>query len=108
MLILQIILTGIAWFRGWKWYSLFPITIGFLLALGIKYFNISPSNTVSNDLVVTILNVIVNISLLFMCIVKKPTNSETPKTNQEVNVKTHSKNESKGMHNGREEYEPYK
>lgn len=75
MLILQLILSAIAWFRGWKWYALIPFTVGIIITLLIKYILINPSNAMTMKLVASISTVVINLVLLMFCIFKKPTKS---------------------------------
>lgn len=72
MLILQIILTVIAWFRGWKWYALIPLAVGVIITLLIKYIFINPSDPMTLKLFVSISTVVINLVLLLLCIIKKP------------------------------------
>ena len=72
MLILQIILTVIAWFRGWKWYALIPLTIGIITSLLMKYIFVNPSNAINMKLFASIITVVINLVLLLLCIIKKP------------------------------------
>jgi hypothetical protein len=76
MLILQIILSAIAWFRGWKWYALIPLTVGIILTLLLRYIFINPSNAMTMKLVASISTVVINLVLLMLCIFKKPTKSQ--------------------------------
>ena len=75
MLILQLILSAIAWFRGWKWYALIPFTVGIIITLLIKYILINLSNAMTMKLVASISTVVINLVLLMFCIFKKPTKS---------------------------------
>ena len=72
MLILQIILTVIAWFRGWKWYALIPLAVGVIITLLIKYIFINPSDPMTLKLFASISTVVINLVLLLLCIIKKP------------------------------------
>lgn len=72
MLILQIILTVIAWFRGWKWYALIPLAVGIIITLLIKYIFINHSDPMTLKLFVSISTVVINLVLLLLCIIKKP------------------------------------
>lgn len=72
MFILQIILTVIAWFRGWKWYALIPLTIGIITSLLMKYIFVNPSNAINMKLFASIITVVINLVLLLLCIIKKP------------------------------------
>lgn len=76
ILILEIILTIVAWKRGWKWLSLLPIgiglLIGFLIGMGMANSSGSEISTVG-----LILDLIIVAILAVMCIVKKnPKESE--------------------------------
>lgn len=68
MLILQVILSIIAWFRGWKWYALIPLTVGVISSILFKYIIINLTDPLTLKLIASIIGVIINIVLLIMSI----------------------------------------
>lgn len=68
MLILQIILTIIAWRNGWKWKSLLPVGILFCVAFLIGYFVGVSGGDLSQIGSIYILDIISVIILLVMVI----------------------------------------
>ncbi len=76
MLIAEIILTIIAWNRGWRWYSLLPVgiavAIGLLIGFVIGLDGGSPEDA---EWVITF-DILAILVLLYMCFTKR----EFPKT----------------------------
>lgn len=68
MLLIEIILTIIAFNRGWRWYSVLPGVGGFCLGFGIG-FCIGFLDLDASGINFIFLDVIVVIILLYMCIV---------------------------------------
>lgn len=95
MLILQIILSVIAWFRGWKWYALIPLSVGIIITLLLKYFMINSNNALQMKLFASISAVVINLVLLFLCIIKKPIKSQKKDKSSGVMEDTISKNKIK-------------
>jgi len=76
-LIIQIILTIIAWNRGWRWLALIPIAVGFTLGFIIGTIIKSMGYSIEDFGWLVIFDIIVGIILLIMCI-KKRNSEELP------------------------------
>jgi uncharacterized membrane protein YfcA len=72
LLILEIILTIVAWRKGWRWNSLIPVVsamvIGFLFGIGIGLSGINVDDAKGFAIIIDIL---ATVALIVMCI-KKP------------------------------------
>ena len=79
MLIIEIILTIVAWGRGWKWLAILPLGLAFGVGLIA-----GASGATMNDLESLIwVDILAIIALVVMSIVKKPgTQTETPKDSE--------------------------
>lgn len=93
MIILQIILSVIAWFRGWKWYALIPLAVGIIITLMLKYIFINPSNLMTIKLFASISTVVINLVLLSLCIIKKPIKSHKKDNSSEASEEIVSNDE---------------
>ena len=69
MIILQIILTIIAWHRGWKWYSLLPVGLAFGIGF-IAGASLGVNGSIE-ELSWIRLDIAAIIALIFMAIIKK-------------------------------------
>jgi hypothetical protein len=76
-LIIQIILSIVAWNRGWKWLALIPVVGGFLLGFIIGLIATSMGYSTEDLQWAIIFDIIVFIILIIMCI-KKPKSAELP------------------------------
>lgn len=75
---LQIILTIVVWFRGWKWYALLPMACAFVLGL---FIGMSGGDITVPALIADIL---ADVALIVMCFVKpKAKNVPIPETQKE-------------------------
>lgn len=76
LLIIQIILTIIAWTKGgWKWLSLLPIGIALILGFTYGAAGGDPSSPI-----VAVFDVLAAIALAIMCFTKNPKNIKPPTT----------------------------
>lgn len=69
-LIIEIILTIVAWNRGWRWKAIIPVGAGSLLGFIIGFIGGSLGYTVNDMSWVGIFDVFVIIALIIMCICK--------------------------------------
>lgn len=66
MLIIEIILTVVAWYKGWKWLSLIPVGVALLLGVFVGMsVGLSGGTDVSGAIVIDILAII---ALIVMCV----------------------------------------
>lgn len=81
MLIIEIVLTIVAWQRGWKWKALLPTGIAFGIG-SIVGFSVGNSGGSLEDVTwVVIFDIIAIIVLIMMCINKPASKSVTPPIN---------------------------
>lgn len=74
MLIIEIILTVVAWYKGWKWLSLIPVGVAILLGIIVGMsVGLSGGTDISGAIIIDILAII---ALIVMCIKGK---KEEPK-----------------------------
>jgi hypothetical protein len=76
-LIIEIILTIVAWNRGWRWFALIPLGVGVLLGLIIGLIGGSMGQTADDLSWVIVFDAIVIIALIIMCFTKPKSASET-------------------------------
>lgn len=82
--ILQIILSIVAWNRGWKWLALIPILVALPLGFLIGYIGGSMGYTPEEMSWAIVLDIIVFIILIYMCIKPyKPNETNTEKLPEE-------------------------
>lgn len=75
MLIIEIVLTIIAWTRGWKWKALIPVIAAF--GIGLIYgLSGAANNGVSPGLIVV--DVLAIVALAIMCFVKPKSKTSEP------------------------------
>jgi hypothetical protein len=84
-LIIEIILTIVAWNRGWKWLALIPLGVGVLLGLIIGLIGGSMGSTAEDLSWVVVFDAIVIIALIIMCFVK-PKSAEVTATKSETPI----------------------
>ena len=77
LLILEIILTIVAWNRGWKWFALIPVGITFCIGFMAGLIVGSTGGSVADISWVTVLDIMAVIALIVMIARKKET--EKPK-----------------------------
>ena len=70
LLIVQIVLTVLVWRKGWKWLSLIPLVIAFLLGFGIGFVG----GTLETNPEIIFIDILAIIVLIFMLV--KPKNNE--------------------------------
>ena len=76
LLLIQIVLTVIAWRKGWKWYSLIPLLGAIFIGLIIGISVGSNGGSVNNVQGLTIfLDIVTTIILAILC-VKSPNNEK--------------------------------
>jgi hypothetical protein len=75
LLIIEIILTIVAWNKGWKWLSLLPVGIAILLGFGIGFCG----GTIESNPEVIFIDILAIIVLIIMSL-------KTPKNNEIKNV----------------------
>jgi len=78
-LIIEIVLTILAWNRGWKWLALLPVgialAIGFCMGLGIGASGGSVSDVQG---IAVVFDIIAIIALIIMCVKGKKPKEEEP------------------------------
>jgi len=78
MLIVQIVLTVIAWNRGWRWLALIPIgmalTIGLLIGVGIR---LNGGTDIPGGVI--ILDIVAIVALILMCVISRNVEVENDK-----------------------------
>ena len=65
---LQIILTIVAWYRGWKWYSLLPMACAFVIGF---FIGLSGGQDVKSAALIA--DGLAVVALIVMCVVKPKT-----------------------------------
>jgi len=75
--IIEIILTIVAWRKGWKWYSLIPISVAFIIGAICGMSGVSPNDVIWLDILVAIV-------LIIMCDRKPKSNIDNDNDNIEI------------------------
>lgn len=82
-LIIQIILSIVAWNRGWKWLALIPVGVALFVGLMIGIIGGSMGYTAEEMSWAVILDIIVFIILIYMCIKAPKSEQATEKLPEE-------------------------
>lgn len=69
ILILEIILTIVAWQRGWKWKALIPIASAFIMGIFLATISIATGN-IPTPASTVIWDIIATIALIVLCFIK--------------------------------------
>jgi hypothetical protein len=69
ILILEIILTIIAWQRGWKWKALIPVTAAFIMGIFLATISIATGN-IPNPSSTVMWDIMAVIALIILCSIK--------------------------------------
>ncbi|MCP5420171.1 MAG: hypothetical protein H6969_06735 [Gammaproteobacteria bacterium] len=74
MEIILIVLTATAWFRGWRWCALWPVTIlcstGFLIGISMETFGVMFTNDQQWVIIGAPLYLVTGIALLIMTVIR--------------------------------------
>lgn len=86
MLIVEIILTVLAWRRGWKWLALLPVGIALLIGFAIGFgIGLSGGDASSISGGTVVIDVLAIVALVIMLIYKR---EEKPLTDEKETSKT--------------------